>query len=83
VSISSSFKNVSTILTAMVHPGTSCSSPIFASVVAMLNNELLNAGKPVLGFLNPWLYANPQAFNDITTGNNPGTLWSESHRDCS
>ncbi|EIN06456.1 family S53 protease [Punctularia strigosozonata HHB-11173 SS5] len=52
--------------------GTSCSSPIFSSVIAMLNNELLNAGKPVLGFLNPWLYANPQAFNDITTGNNPG-----------
>jgi tripeptidyl-peptidase I len=48
--------------------GTSCSSPIFASVIALLNNELLNAGKPVLGFLNPWAYANPQAFNDITTG---------------
>ncbi|EIN06455.1 subtilisin-like protein [Punctularia strigosozonata HHB-11173 SS5] len=52
--------------------GTSCSSPIFASVIALLNDELLKAGKPVLGFLNPWAYANPQAFNDITTGNNPG-----------
>ncbi|KAK7035950.1 subtilisin-like protein, partial [Favolaschia claudopus] len=52
--------------------GTSCSSPIFASVVGLLNDELLNAGKPVLGFLNPWLYANPQAFNDITAGSNPG-----------
>ncbi|KAJ6567134.1 subtilisin-like protein [Mycena capillaripes] len=52
--------------------GTSCSSPIFASVIGLLNNELLNAGKPVLGYLNPWLYANPQAFNDITSGSNPG-----------
>ncbi|KAJ7107249.1 subtilisin-like protein [Mycena crocata] len=52
--------------------GTSCSSPIFASVIGLLNDELLNAGKPVLGYLNPWLYANPGAFNDITAGSNPG-----------
>ncbi|KAJ7611774.1 family S53 protease [Roridomyces roridus] len=52
--------------------GTSCSSPIFASVIGLLNSELLNAGKPVLGYLNPWLYANPQAFNDIKSGTNPG-----------
>lgn len=52
--------------------GTSCSSPIFASVIALVNDQLLRAGKPVLGFLNPFLYANPSAFNDITTGNNPG-----------
>lgn len=52
--------------------GTSCSSPIFASVIGLLNDELLNSGKPVLGYLNPWLYANPGAFNDITTGINPG-----------
>ncbi|KAJ7041982.1 subtilisin-like protein [Mycena alexandri] len=52
--------------------GTSCSSPIFASVIGLLNSELLTAGKPVLGYLNPWLYANPGAFNDITSGSNPG-----------
>ncbi|KAI0085901.1 family S53 protease-like protein [Irpex rosettiformis] len=52
--------------------GTSCSSPIFASIVALLNDELLAAGKSPLGFLNPFLYANPGAFNDITTGSNPG-----------
>ncbi|KIK63626.1 hypothetical protein GYMLUDRAFT_40692 [Collybiopsis luxurians FD-317 M1] len=52
--------------------GTSCSSPIFSSVIALLNDELLKAGKSPLGFINPWIYANPQAFNDITTGNNPG-----------
>ena len=48
--------------------GTSCASPIFSAVVALVNDQLLSAGKPPLGFLNPWLYANPQAFNDITSG---------------
>jgi len=51
--------------------GTSCSSPIFASIVGLLNDELITAGKSALGFLNPWLYANPGAFNDITTGTCP------------
>jgi len=48
--------------------GTSCSSPIFASIIALINDELIAAGKSQLGFLNPFLYANPTAFNDITTG---------------
>ncbi|KAF9004123.1 subtilisin-like protein [Hymenopellis radicata] len=52
--------------------GTSCSSPIFASVISLVNAALIASGKPVLGFLNPFLYANPQAFFDITLGNNPG-----------
>jgi subtilase family serine protease len=52
--------------------GTSCSSPIFASAIGMLNAELIAAGKRPLGFLNPFIYANPQVFNDITTGSNPG-----------
>ncbi|EJD49914.1 subtilisin-like protein [Auricularia subglabra TFB-10046 SS5] len=52
--------------------GTSASSPMFAGIVALLNDELISAGKPVLGFLNPWLYANPQMFNDIVSGSNPG-----------
>ncbi|KAH9059257.1 subtilisin-like protein [Lactarius vividus] len=53
--------------------GTSCSSPIFASVVSLLNDRLIAAGKPVLGFLNPFLYSTgASALNDITTGSNPG-----------
>ncbi|KAJ7490710.1 subtilisin-like protein [Mycena latifolia] len=52
--------------------GTSCSSPIFAGVIALLNDQLIAAGKSPLGFLNPWLYANPDMFNDVTTGSNPG-----------
>ncbi|KAK0214424.1 family S53 protease-like protein [Armillaria fumosa] len=52
--------------------GTSCSSPIFASVISLINDRLIAAGKPVLGFLNPFLYTNPTALFDITTGSNPG-----------
>ncbi|TCD71643.1 hypothetical protein EIP91_007390 [Steccherinum ochraceum] len=52
--------------------GTSCSSPIFASLVSLINDRLIAQGKSPLGFLNPFLYANPGAFNDITTGDNPG-----------
>ncbi|KAL0070308.1 hypothetical protein AAF712_002800 [Marasmius tenuissimus] len=33
--------------------GTSASSPIFASVIALINDRLVAAGRPVLGFLNP------------------------------
>ena len=54
--------------------GTSASSPILASVLALINDELLRAGKPVLGFINPFLYANAEAFNDITTGTAPCPL---------
>ncbi|KAI0823279.1 peptidase S8/S53 domain-containing protein [Trametes gibbosa] len=53
--------------------GTSASSPTFASVIALLNDQLLNAGKSPLGFLNPFLYSQGfAALNDITSGNNPG-----------
>ncbi|KAJ7028419.1 subtilisin-like protein [Mycena alexandri] len=52
--------------------GTSASTPTFASVIALLNDQLIAAGKPPLGFLNPWLYANPGMLNDVTSGSNPG-----------
>ncbi|KAI0090980.1 tripeptidyl peptidase A [Irpex rosettiformis] len=56
--------------------GTSASAPTFAGFVALLNDARIKAGLPTLGFLNPLIYAigatHPTAFNDITTGNNPG-----------
>ncbi|TFK79833.1 tripeptidyl peptidase A [Polyporus arcularius HHB13444] len=56
--------------------GTSAASPTFAGIVSLLNSARLSKGKPPLGFLNPLVYAihaaSPTAFNDITTGNNPG-----------
>ncbi|KAJ6489757.1 family S53 protease-like protein [Mycena sanguinolenta] len=53
---------------------TSCASPTFASIVALLNDQLIGAGKAPLGFLNPLLYsaAGRAALNDITIGSNPG-----------
>ena len=54
--------------------GTSCSSPIFASLIALLNDHQKMMGKPNLGFVNPVLYKmwndNKRIFNDITEGNN-------------
>ncbi|KAG0236470.1 hypothetical protein BGW42_003376 [Actinomortierella wolfii] len=51
--------------------GTSASAPIFASIVALINDKLLAQGKKPLGFLNPYIYSKPGLFNDITTGSNP------------
>ncbi|RPD57829.1 family S53 protease [Lentinus tigrinus ALCF2SS1-7] len=53
--------------------GTSASTPTFASIVALLNDERLKAGKAPLGFVNPLLYSQgANAFNDITNGTNNG-----------
>lgn len=52
--------------------GTSASAPIFASIVNMLNEERLAAGKGPIGFLNPIIYKHPEMFNDVTIGSNPG-----------
>ncbi|KAF7308336.1 Family S53 protease [Mycena chlorophos] len=67
-------ENVQIVVDGQVTPvdGTSCSSPIFASVVSLINDQLATAGKAPLGFLNPFLYANAAALTDITAGNNPG-----------
>ncbi|KAJ3535677.1 hypothetical protein NM688_g6943 [Phlebia brevispora] len=53
--------------------GASASAPIFASVIALINDARVAANKPPLGFLNPFLYKYSETiFNDITKGNNPG-----------
>ena len=53
--------------------GTSASTPTVASIVALLNDKLLAAGKPVLGFLNPLLYSKgTSALTDIISGNAEG-----------
>ncbi|KAF9938982.1 hypothetical protein BGZ65_011778 [Modicella reniformis] len=51
--------------------GTSASTPIFASVIALLNDELITAKKSKLGFLNPLLYSLSRELNDVSTGSNP------------
>ena len=70
--VSAQGENVEIILggsTGLVD-GTSCSSPIFASVISLLNDRLIAAGRSPLGFLNPFLYssAGAAALNDVTTG---------------
>lgn len=52
--------------------GTSASSPTFGSIITLINNERANAGKSSVGFINAVIYENPSAFNDITSGTNPG-----------
>ncbi|KAF8198253.1 family S53 protease-like protein [Mycena galopus ATCC 62051] len=52
--------------------GTSASTPLFASIIALINDRLLAAGKPVMGFMNPFIYSNPEVFTDITSGYNSG-----------
>lgn len=56
--------------------GTSASAPTFAAVVALLNDALLAEGKPVLGFLNPWLWEvgrrGQGGFTDVVVGSNHG-----------
>lgn len=52
--------------------GTSASTPTVASVFVLINQARLDAGKSPIGFVNPVLYANPQALNDVISGTNPG-----------
>ena len=54
--------------------GTSLSSPLFAAVISILNQQTLQAKGATIGYANPLLYAmaadTPRAFTDITSGNN-------------
>ena len=50
--------------------GTSASAPTFAGLVSLLNEARLKAGKPAMGFLNPFMYQNPSAFFDVVEGTN-------------
>jgi len=54
--------------------GTSASSPAFAGLVTLINDQLLNQGHSPVGFMNKLLYQmkieDPQAFNDIKVGDN-------------
>jgi hypothetical protein len=60
--------------------GTSAAAPAFAALVSLLNEARVEAGKPPMGFLNPFLYAHAStAFTDVTVGSNKrdrsGTPW--------
>lgn len=55
----------------LIH-GSSLSAPIVASIINMINDERTQAGKGPVGFINCVLYKNPDIFNDIQKGSNPG-----------
>jgi uncharacterized repeat protein (TIGR01451 family) len=56
--------------------GTSCAAPLWAGFTALINQQALGNGKPVVGFINPAIYSigtgtgYGSTFHDITTGNN-------------
>merc|ERR1712187_285196 len=52
--------------------GTSASSPVTAGVFALLNGLRASQSKSPLGFLNPFIYQNSAAFQDVTSGCNGG-----------
>ncbi|KAJ5947643.1 hypothetical protein N7466_000658 [Penicillium verhagenii] len=58
--------------------GTSAAAPTFAGIIGLLNDARLRAGKPVLGFLNPFLYSlGYKGLNDIVGGASYGCTGSD------
>ena len=67
--------NFWTVIRGFLSPGgtgTSASTPTFAGIISMVNEHRLKANKPSMGFLNPFIYKNPSAFYDVTSGCNQG-----------
>ena len=52
--------------------GTSAATPVAAGMFGVINDALIGAGHKPLGFLNPFLYSNEDAFLDIIDGDNGG-----------
>lgn len=53
--------------------GTSASTPLTASILSLVNDARLAAGKPTLGFLNPWLYYEGyKGLTDVVSGSAHG-----------
>lgn len=48
--------------------GTSCASPVFAGIIALIAAERASSGQPALGFLNPKLYQLGKVGFDVTQG---------------
>jgi subtilase family serine protease len=65
-----------TTCTANEYGGTSFAAPMWAGYLALVNQQALANGNPLLGFINPALYAiglgsnYDSDFHDITTGSN-------------
>ena len=70
------FPSLPVVQNGLIQPdgGTSQSSPMMAAALALLSAAEREAGRPVLGFPNPWLYdvvrRQPQTVYDVTIGDN-------------
>lgn len=57
--------------------GTSCAAPVWAGVLAQINNHQLDKGRSRVGFVNPLLYhlhsVNRMNFNEVSVGNSSCT----------
>ena len=50
--------------------GTPGALAVFGAMVSLLNEARLQAKRPPMGFLNPFLYQNAHAFTDVVNGTN-------------
>ena len=50
--------------------GTSAVAPLWAGLLALVNQRLTSLGKKHAGLAQPTLYKSPSAFHDISIGNN-------------
>lgn len=58
---------------ANIDVGTSVAAPLVAAIFALLNDARFRAGKPAMGFVNPWLYRyTNQTLQDIVLGGSKG-----------
>jgi tripeptidyl-peptidase I len=59
--------------------GTSASTPVFAAMLALINDHRLRNGKPSLGFLNPVLYSDRvrAVLTDVTSGKSYGCIFDD------
>ncbi|WPH02941.1 peptidase S8/S53 domain-containing protein [Acrodontium crateriforme] len=54
--------------TAVGTGGTSAATPVTAAILGLLNDARFRAHLPPVGFINPLLYAHPEALFDIVSG---------------
>ncbi|KAI1840913.1 hypothetical protein JX265_013409 [Neoarthrinium moseri] len=59
--------------------GTSASTPVWASMITLINDHRLRAGKPTLGWLNPLLYTDEvrSTLVDLTSGRTGGCTYGD------
>jgi tripeptidyl-peptidase-1 len=60
--------------------GTSAATPVFGSIVTLINDARLHTGKKTIEFMNPTLYENPSVMTDVVKGVRAGCSLSQLFR---